>query len=72
MKGRTMNQDTLKGDWTQIKGKMRVKWGKLTDDDFEQIAGRKDILVGKLQERYGHATDKAAKDVDDFYRDLDA
>jgi uncharacterized protein YjbJ (UPF0337 family) len=51
---------------------MRVQWGKLTDDDFEQIAGKKDILVGKLQERYGHAKDVAQKNVDDFYRGLDA
>jgi uncharacterized protein YjbJ (UPF0337 family) len=67
-----MNEDIMKGDWTQIKGQMRVQWGKLTDDDFEQIAGKKDILVGKLQERYGRAKDKAEKDVDDFYRGLDA
>jgi uncharacterized protein YjbJ (UPF0337 family) len=67
-----MNEDTMQGDWTQIKGKMRVQWGKLTDDDFEQIAGKKDILVGRLQERYGRAKDKTEKDVDDFYRGLDA
>jgi uncharacterized protein YjbJ (UPF0337 family) len=66
-----MNQDTMQGDWTQIKGKMRVQWGKLTDDDLEQIAGKKDILVGKLQERYGHAKEKATKDADDFYRGID-
>ncbi len=65
-----MNEDIMKGDWTQIKGQMRVQWGKLTDDDFEQIAGKKDILVGKLQERYGRAKDVAEKDVDDFYRGL--
>ena len=65
-----MNTDTVKGDWTQLKGQMRVKWGKLTDDDLEQIAGHKDILVGMLQERYGHAKDQADKDADEFYRDF--
>jgi uncharacterized protein YjbJ (UPF0337 family) len=67
-----MNTDTLKGNLTQLKGQMRVKWGKLTDDDLEQIAGNKDILVGKLQERYGHAKDAASKDVDEFYKNLDS
>jgi uncharacterized protein YjbJ (UPF0337 family) len=67
---RTMNEDTVKGDLTQLKGRMRVKWGKLTDDDLEQIAGNKDVLVGKIQERYGHAKEQAGKDVDAFYNEL--
>ena len=66
----TMNADVMKGELTQLKGQMRAKWGKLTNDDLEQIAGKKDILVGKLQERYGHAKDQADKDADEFYRDL--
>lgn len=65
-----MNEDTVKGNLTQLKGKMRVKWGKLTDDDLEQIAGKKDVLVGKIQERYGHAKEQASKDVDAFYDEL--
>lgn len=64
-----MNEDTVKGDLTQLKGRMRVKWGKLTDDDLEQIAGNKDILVGKIQERYGRAKEQAGKDVDAFYNE---
>lgn len=66
-----MNQDTMQGGLTQLKGHMRVKWGKLTDDDLEQIAGKKDVLVGKLQERYGHAKDQADKDVAEFFRQFD-
>jgi len=65
-----MNEDTMKGDLKQLKGKMRIKWGKLTDDDLEQIAGNKDVLVGKLQERYGHAKDAASKDADAFYDEM--
>jgi uncharacterized protein YjbJ (UPF0337 family) len=48
-----MNQETLKGEWSQLKGRIRKRWGKITDDDLEQIAGDREILVGKLQERYG-------------------
>jgi uncharacterized protein YjbJ (UPF0337 family) len=66
-----MNQDTMKGGLTQLKGHMRVKWGKLTDDDLEQIAGKKDVLVGKLQERYGHAKEQADRDVAEFFRQFD-
>jgi len=45
--------NTLKGNWNQLKGKVREKWGLLTNDDIEQIAGLKDRLVGKIQEKYG-------------------
>jgi uncharacterized protein YjbJ (UPF0337 family) len=50
-----MNEDTLKGQWMQLKGKVREKWGKLTDDDLDQIQGKSEQLVGRLQERYGWA-----------------
>jgi uncharacterized protein YjbJ (UPF0337 family) len=69
--GGTVNHDIIAGNWTQMKGKVRAKWGKLTDDDMTLIAGKKDMLVGKLQERYGHAKDRAEKDVDDFYENMD-
>ena len=59
-----MNQDTFEGQWQQMKGKMREKWGKLTDDDWTTIAGKKDQLVGKLQERYGVLKDEAEKQID--------
>ncbi|HUP49829.1 MAG TPA: CsbD family protein [Thermoanaerobaculia bacterium] len=47
--------DMVKGNWKQLKGRVREKWGLLTDDDLEQIAGHKDRLVGKIQEKYGEA-----------------
>lgn len=48
-----MNEDTLKGQWNQVKGHLRKQWGRLTDDDIDQIKGSRDILLGKLQEYYG-------------------
>jgi len=59
-----MNEDILSGKWKQMRGKMKEWWGKLTDDDFDKIEGRRDLLVGKLQERYGHTKDKAEQEVD--------
>jgi len=61
-----MNWDQVEGDWKNFKGKVREQWGKLTDDDLERIGGKKDQLVGTLQEKYGHAKEKVEKDVDDF------
>jgi uncharacterized protein YjbJ (UPF0337 family) len=60
----TMNEDTLKGQWMQLKGKVREKWGKLTDDDLDQIQGKSEQLVGRLQERYGWAQEDARREVD--------
>jgi uncharacterized protein YjbJ (UPF0337 family) len=65
-KGEIMNEDTLKGKWNQIKGRVRSQWGKLTDDEIDQIQGRKDILVGKLQEKYGYTHERAEQEVDHF------
>ena len=59
-----MNSDLLKGNWKQLKGRVKEKWGKLTDDDLDQIEGRRDILIGRIQERYGIARDQAERDVD--------
>ena len=61
-----MNSDTFEGNWKQFKGKMREKWGKLTDDDWDTVAGKKDQLIGKLQERYGYSRDQAEKDYSDW------
>jgi uncharacterized protein YjbJ (UPF0337 family) len=63
-----MNADTLKGQWKQLAGKVREKWGALTDDEIAQIGGQKDQLVGKLQERYGYAKDRAEKEAEEFFR----
>lgn len=57
-----MNGETIKGNWMQFKGNMKEEWGKLTDDDLEMIAGRKEQLLGKLQERYGYAKEQAEKE----------
>lgn len=54
-----MNEDTVKGKWKQLSGKIKQKWGKLTDDDLTRSEGNQDYLVGKLQEHYGIAKDKA-------------
>ena len=54
-----MNWDRVEGQWKQMRGSAREKWGKLTDDDLDQIAGKRDKLVGLLQERYGIARDEA-------------
>jgi uncharacterized protein YjbJ (UPF0337 family) len=64
-----MNEDTLKGQWTQLKGKVREKWGKLTNDDLDQIQGKSEQLIGKIQERYGVARDEAQRQVDAWERD---
>ncbi|MGH9356110.1 MAG: CsbD family protein [Terriglobia bacterium] len=61
-----MNSDQLAGKWKQVKGSAKQQWGKLTDDDIEVIAGRKDELIGKLQERYGIARDVAEKQADEW------
>jgi uncharacterized protein YjbJ (UPF0337 family) len=58
-----MNEDTLKGQWTQLKGRLREQWGKLTDDDVDQIQGHSEQLIGKIQERYGVARDEAQRQV---------
>jgi uncharacterized protein YjbJ (UPF0337 family) len=65
-----MNWDQLAGSWKQVKGKFREKWGKLTDDDLEVIAGKRDQLVGRLQERYGMARDEAQREADAYVAGL--
>ena len=54
-----MNEDRIKGNWTQFKGKVKEQWGKLTDDDMDVIAGKRDQMLGKLQERHGLAREAA-------------
>ena len=63
-----MNQDVLKGKWMQLKGEVRTQWGKLTNDDLDQIQGNSEKLVGKLQERYGYAKEQAQTEYDRFVR----
>jgi uncharacterized protein YjbJ (UPF0337 family) len=61
-----MNWDQIKGNWTQFQGKVKEKWGKLTDDDLTTIGGKRDQLAGKLQERYGYAKERAEQELNDF------
>ena len=62
-----MNPDELKEKWNQIKSKLREKWAKLTDDDWTQLQGDKEKLVGKMQERYDVAKEQAEKELRDFF-----
>jgi len=61
-----MNWDFVQGNWKQVSGKVKQQWGKLTDDDLAKIAGRREELEGKLQERYGLSKDEIKKQLDDF------
>ncbi|MEJ1098169.1 MULTISPECIES: CsbD family protein [unclassified Pseudoxanthomonas] len=65
-----MNKDIIAGNWEQIKGKAKAKWGDLTDDVFDVAEGNSQYLAGKLQERYGWDRDRADKEVRDFERSL--
>jgi len=67
-----MNWDLIEGKWKQSMGKVKVKWGKLTDDDVTAVNGKRDQLVGKIQERYGIAKDAAEKQVDEFIQSYSA
>lgn len=65
-----MNEDKIKGQWKQLHGKLKARWGKLTDDDLTVAEGSTEYLAGKLQERYGVARDKAKKQILEFGRNL--
>jgi uncharacterized protein YjbJ (UPF0337 family) len=65
-----MNWDQVEGKWKQYKGQMKEKWGKFTDDDLNVIDGRREQLVGKIQERYGTAKAEAEKQADEFVKAL--
>lgn len=61
-----MNRDIIEGNWTEMKGKIKKNWGKLTDDDLSVIDGNKDELVGMIQKSYGKSKDEAKKEVEQF------
>jgi uncharacterized protein YjbJ (UPF0337 family) len=65
--GGFMNQDRFEGNWMQFKGKVKEQWGKLTDDDLDIIAGKRDQLLGRIQERHGLEKDEAEKQVVAFH-----
>jgi len=58
-----MNRDQLEGQWKQIRGEAKRQWGKLTDDDINEIDGNHDRLVGKIQEKYGRTREEAEREV---------
>ena len=59
-----MNTDVLRGKWNQLKGKVRRQWGDLTDDDVDKIQGDSEVLLGRIQERYGRTREEAEREVD--------
>ena len=61
-----MNWDRIEGDWKQFKGTIKVRWGKLTDDQLDVIAGKRDVLAGKIQEAYGISKDEAEKQLNEW------
>ena len=65
-----MNWDAVEGDWKNFTGKVKEKWGKLTDDDLTVIRGKRDQLSGKLQEKYGYAKEEAEKHLDNFIKSM--
>lgn len=67
-----MNSDQIAGMWNQVKGKAKEQWGKLTDDDLDVINGKRDVLIGKLQERYGYAKEDTQKRAEEWFKTIDA
>lgn len=61
-----MNQDRIEGNWKQFKGKLKEQWGKLTDDDLDVIGGKREQLLGRIQERHGLAKEEAEKQLASF------
>ncbi|MGE3182221.1 MAG: CsbD family protein [Phycisphaerae bacterium] len=61
-----MNWDQIEGDWKKFRGKVQENWGKLTNDDLDVIAGKKDQLVGRIQKAYGIEREAAEKQVKEF------
>lgn len=61
-----MNWDIVEGNWKQFKGKVKAKWGKLTDDNLDVISGKRDQLAGKIQETYGVSKDEAEEQIKEF------
>ena len=62
-----MNSDRVEGNWMQFKGKVKEQWGHLTDDDLDEIAGKRDQLLGKIKERHGISHEEAEQQVSDFH-----
>ena len=65
-----MNSEQLKGHWQELKGKAQAKWGELTDDDVQEVAGEREALEGKLQQKYGKTKEEVREEVDKFMASL--
>ena len=65
-----MNWDRIEGNWKQFRGEAQAQWGKLTNDDMDVVEGKRDKLVGKIQERYGKERDEAERDVDNWINSI--
>jgi uncharacterized protein YjbJ (UPF0337 family) len=63
-----MNSDQFEGKWKQLKGSVKQRWAKLTDDDVTALSGKKDELIGKIQERYGITREQAEREADEWAR----
>ena len=63
-----MNWDRVEGNWTEFKGQVQQKWGKLTNDDLDVIEGKRKELAGRLQQRYGYAKDQAETEIDGWLK----
>lgn len=63
-----MNSDIIQGNWRQLKGKVKAQWGKLTDDQIDQINGNAEVLSGHIQKQYGLSKDDAERHIDDWAR----
>lgn len=66
-----MNSDILEGNWKQIRGRVKEWWGRMTDDELDQIEGRKDRLAGILQEKYGYTREQAENSIREFLDSLE-
>jgi uncharacterized protein YjbJ (UPF0337 family) len=66
-KEHVMNTDIIQGKWHQLKGSAKAQWGKLTDDELDQVNGESEKLVGLVQERYGYARQRAEQEVNSFF-----
>ncbi len=67
-----MNWDQIEGKWKQMMGSARERWGKLTNDDLDVIAGKREMFIGRIQERYGFTKEQAQKELDEWAKNLDS
>ena len=65
-----MNNDILEGKWKQLKGSVQAKWGEITDDEFDQVKGNRERLIGLVQEKYGKKKADVRKEVDDYFKSV--